>query len=376
MKLQNRNKNYYIQIADWMLDFNLTINELLVYAIVYGYCQTGENCYYGSTKTMAELLGLEKDSKGHASEYLNSLEEKGLLHKEEIKLVDKQKMCKYYVTTDREGRVEEQNVDYITIQPWMLKRFRNGALMIYARIQNMSRNKNAYFNNSEDLKKWLGSNCTNADLRRRYINKLIKSGDIEQMQIGEIEALRAVIPEEIIKNTNSGKMGTPMAKWEHLDENSGKTGTPSGKTGTNNLITLNLDNLIYIINDTDKFYKTNFLVLKNETESGFNIEKLQLSKHVQEQMHKLLEAYRNNIDKGVNEITNALKLIIKAANAWQYPNIRKMNQMSDKQYQELYCLALELTDKERLRYSDPDGNLRTPEKIISIKLGKIIKKEK
>ena len=213
---------------------------------------------------------------------------------------------------------------------------------------------------------------------------------IEKVEIGDIEAYTAIIPDRIKHNTDSSKSGgavpktedfdegvkngTPVAKMEHLIKKGVKNGTHGVKNGTNNLNTLILDNLIDIINDMDKFYKTNFLVLKNETESGFNIEKLQLSKHVQEQMHKLLEAYRNNIDEGINEITNALKLIVKAANAWQYPNIRKMNQMSDKQYQELYNLAIELTDKERLKYSDPDGNLRTPEKIISIKLGKIIKK--
>lgn len=389
--MQNGNKNYYIQIADWMLDFNLPINELLTYAIIYGYCQTGENCYYGSTKTMAELLGLGKEAKGHASEYLNTLEEKGLLHKDEIKVVDKQKMCKYYVTTDREGRVDEQDVDYITIQPWMLSRYRNGLLMVYARIQNLSRNKNVYFYNPDDLKKWINTNCSNKELKRSYIKKLLNNRAIEKVEIGDIEAYTAIIPDEIKHNTDSFKSGglvpkvedfdvgvkngTPVAKTEHLIKKGVKYGTHGVKNGTNNLITLNLDNLVYIINDMDKFYKSNFLVLKNEeVESGFNIEKLQLSKYVQEQMHISLEAHRNDINVGIKEITSALKLIDEAANVWQYPNIRKMNQMSDKQYQELYNLALELTDKERLKYSDPDSNLRTPEKIISIKLRKIIGK--
>lgn len=239
------NKRYYIQIADWMLEFKLPINVLLVYAIVYGYCQSGDNCYHGSTKTIAKLLGLGEKGKGHASEYLNELEKRKLLRKEEIKENDKQKYCKYYVTTNYTGKVEDQDVDYITIQPWMLPRFRNAMLIIYARIQNLSRNRNSYIYDPEDLKFWTGQNCTNKDMRRRYIKKLIEQNAIELSdENSDLERYRAIIPDEI---KQSGKNGTPVAKMEHHDEKSGINGTVSGKNGTNNHNTLNVDNLNYVV---------------------------------------------------------------------------------------------------------------------------------
>lgn len=388
MIYKNKNRNYYIQIADWMLDFGLPINELLTYAIIYGYCQTGKNCYYGSTKTMAELLGLDMDEKGHASEYLNSLEEKGLLHKEEIKLVDKQKMCKYYVTTDREGKVEEQNVDYITIQPWMLNRFRNGLLIVYARIQNLSRSRNIYFYSPDDLRKWLNTKCANKELKRSYIKKLLDCKAIRSVELDDIEAYKAIIPSDIEQNINDSnngelvpiksedvdgvKNGTLVGKAKHLNENSVKNGTHGVRNGTNNLNTLISDNLDDIITEDDFNQNNKMIILKQtDIESNFDIERMQKSYYVQKEIQKTLEANRYSSDS-IAVIIKTLKLIIKTANVWSYPNIKKMNNMSDKHYKELYETAVEFIDKELIKCNGNE-NINTPEKLISIKIGQIIK---
>ena len=46
----------YIVIQDFMLtDLGLTGNDLLVYALVYGYSQDGESEYYGSLSHNSEL---------------------------------------------------------------------------------------------------------------------------------------------------------------------------------------------------------------------------------------------------------------------------------------------------------------------------------
>lgn len=225
-----------------MLEFDLPTNQLLCYAIIYGHCQTGENCYYGSTENMAELLGLKK-GKGHASEYMNELESKGLLRKEEVKNDGKQRMCKYYVTTSISGRVEEQNIDYITIQPWMFKTMglKNNLLIIYARIQNLSRSNNIYLLSYSDLAKW--ASCEKRKIRG-YINDLIKLKAIELNEIAKQEGYKAIIPENI---SNSQKWNTLPKNGTPIPKNGTplpKSGTPLPKNGTNNNIYNLIDNLI------------------------------------------------------------------------------------------------------------------------------------
>lgn len=335
---KNENRNYYIQIADWMLDFNLPTNLLLTYAIVYGYNQTGNNCYWGSAKTMASLLGI--NSSGHATEYLNELEQRHLLCKEEVKIPNKQKMCKYYVTTDWEGKVEEQNVDYLTIQPWMFKKYnlRNNLLLIFARIQNFSRSRNYYFYNCDDLARW--ANCDSSRIRN-YIKQLINGGYIEKIDLINDEGYRSI---DFNKWSTSSNSGVPF------DSNS-KSGVEISKSGNNNLTTLeSTDTLLYIIK-------------QNEISSYFNIEAFQKNEDVQYEMLRELEANKYS-DETLNKIRKSLMLITKTVDAYNYANIRKINKLSSKQYKELYSLAYELVD---------DKNAITPEKIIASKISKYIK---
>lgn len=258
-KKKEENKNYYINVADWMIEFDLPTNLLLTYAIVYGYCQSGDNCYFGSTETMAELLGIK--SGGHAAEYLNKLEEKKLLKKEFVKVQGKQKMCKYYVTTDRKGKVESQNVDYINIQPWMFKdlNLRNNKLLIYARIQNLSKAGNPYFLNIEDLAGWVS--CENRRIRG-YINELLKENLIEQLELGINEGYKAIIPNKI---KDSKKWRTTPKSGGPLDDENPNSGEPTPnnggltpKSGDNNLsynlYDNNINNNTFINNNIDNIY--------------------------------------------------------------------------------------------------------------------------
>lgn len=262
MGTKERNRNYYINIADWMLAFNdLTEMELMCYAVVYSFNQAQYSCYTGSCEEMSWLLGLK--GKSSASEYLNALEKKGYLRKEEVKYIGKQKMCKYYVTTDWKGKVEDQNVDYITIQPWMFKKLglRKSQLLTYARIQNLSRSKSVYYYDFEDLQKW--TKCKNEkDFRRRVINELIKKKLIELSDISTTyECYKAIIPNNLnIQNNtpikSSGKSRTPSAKPEHLTPGSGKSRTESGKSRNNNLNNLDINNNNIINNNIDYIYNT------------------------------------------------------------------------------------------------------------------------
>jgi len=74
------NENY-ITIQGWMInDLNLKGNELLLYAIIYGFSQNGEGEYYGSQRYISKAM---KISLPTANKLINSLLKKGLIIKKE-----------------------------------------------------------------------------------------------------------------------------------------------------------------------------------------------------------------------------------------------------------------------------------------------------
>lgn len=51
----------YIMVQNWMVsELNLSGNELLIYAVIYGFSQDGRSVFSGSLSYLAELLGLTK----------------------------------------------------------------------------------------------------------------------------------------------------------------------------------------------------------------------------------------------------------------------------------------------------------------------------
>ena len=86
-------QNTYICIQSWMItELDLKGNDLMIYAIIYGFCQDGESRYKGGRSYLAKwtnstVRGVQKN--------LNHLIEKGYLAKEE-KRVNGTKVCDYY----------------------------------------------------------------------------------------------------------------------------------------------------------------------------------------------------------------------------------------------------------------------------------------
>lgn len=81
----------YVVIQSFMLtDLHLKGNELIVYAVIYGYTQDGSHWFYGTRGHLAEWCGA---TKGTVSNCLRSLLEKGYIRRREI---------------DRSGYVEVQ----------------------------------------------------------------------------------------------------------------------------------------------------------------------------------------------------------------------------------------------------------------------------
>jgi hypothetical protein len=75
-----KNENYIV-IQGWMVnELGLSGNELLCYALIYGFSQDGESCFKGSRKYIAQLLGVS--SLNTVDKILANLIEKSLLIKE------------------------------------------------------------------------------------------------------------------------------------------------------------------------------------------------------------------------------------------------------------------------------------------------------
>lgn len=90
--------NNFIAIQGWMrTKLNLKGNELLIYALIYGFSQDGNSSFKGGRKYIADWCGCSLDTVDRS---LGSLINKGLL-------------AKYPHTDDRGRRL----VDYVAIQP-------------------------------------------------------------------------------------------------------------------------------------------------------------------------------------------------------------------------------------------------------------------
>ena len=89
------NTKNFIVIHGWMVDeLNIKGNELLVYAIIYGFSQTENQFFTGSLQYLADWT---KSTKQGVMKNLKSLLEKNLIQKEEY-YVNQVKFVKYYTT--------------------------------------------------------------------------------------------------------------------------------------------------------------------------------------------------------------------------------------------------------------------------------------
>lgn len=83
----------YFNVLGWMItDLGLKGNELLVYAIIYGFSQDEENVFSGRRKYLADWLKVDVKS---ISRILNSLTDKGVIMKE-TKTINGVQFCDYW----------------------------------------------------------------------------------------------------------------------------------------------------------------------------------------------------------------------------------------------------------------------------------------
>ena len=87
-----KNENFYV-IQGWMInELNLSGNELMIYAIIYGFSQEQNSWYEGSLSYLASFINCK--SKTTLMNILKSLIDKGLIEKQDYK-INNVKYCRY-----------------------------------------------------------------------------------------------------------------------------------------------------------------------------------------------------------------------------------------------------------------------------------------
>ena len=97
------NSNNYVVIQGWMCnELGLKGNELLIFALIYGFSQDGDTRFYGSRSYMANTFNISLPTVDKA---IDNLEEKNLI---EVTLVDDAKTGKH-----NEYQVNQKQINYL-----------------------------------------------------------------------------------------------------------------------------------------------------------------------------------------------------------------------------------------------------------------------
>ena len=93
----------YIVILPWMREeLDLKGNELLVYALIHGFSQESQGCFFGSLEYVCNACGC---SRGTAISTLRGLVDRGLLHKREL-FENNIRLCQYTAITGGSAKIE------------------------------------------------------------------------------------------------------------------------------------------------------------------------------------------------------------------------------------------------------------------------------
>lgn len=260
----------YIAIADWMLEYKLNIRELLTFSIIYGFTQDKKQ-WYGSLNTIAEWIGINPKSSNNVLRYINPLVKKKLLNKQVV-FINKTKRCIYQTTIDKGPVVNNPDVDYTIIQPWMITDYglKGKDLILYALIYSYSRrgsgNYCKYIENY--YQKWL---CVRKDHIDRQIQRLKDKKLIESFNDGYI----AILPEKVVE-INTSQNDSLLTQSDSLVPQSDNLVSPKvigNKPEINNLSNnLFLNNNVVEDIDLDRFVSMVICVSEDFRNDQFNKE--------------------------------------------------------------------------------------------------------
>lgn len=85
-------KDSTIEVISWMLELGIGGNELLTYALIYGFSKDGQGVYFGSIPYLCAWLQCSRPT---AVSVLKRLQEKGLVEKEETHKYGASHRCEY-----------------------------------------------------------------------------------------------------------------------------------------------------------------------------------------------------------------------------------------------------------------------------------------
>ena len=175
-----KNENF-VQIGAWMINhLHLRGNELLIYALIYGFSKDGNSVFRGSINYIASWFGISERS---TIENLKSLIEKKLITKNIIKSNGNIIGCEYAVTPisiSNEIKSYLHNQDYIVIMGWMINQLhlKGNELLVYALIYGFCQNTQSKFKGSlKYITNWL---CITEPGVIKVLKSLINQNQIEK----------------------------------------------------------------------------------------------------------------------------------------------------------------------------------------------------
>lgn len=187
------NRENYISLQGWMVrDLHLKGNELIVYAIIYGFSQAENQVFNGSLQYLADWTNSTKQG---VIKCLKSLTEKGYIVKTD-RLINGVKFCEYYAT---ELNTVLNKVEYPVEQslPKGIK-------------QSLPNNISSY-NLTENIKKII--DYLNAKLDAKYSYTAKKTQDCIKARFNEIAGLTVEDFYSVIDKQYEKWNGTDMEQY-------------------------------------------------------------------------------------------------------------------------------------------------------------------
>ena len=195
----------YIVIQDWMIaDLQLKGNELLTYALIYGFSQDGESEFKGSLKYISEFIGVSKRT---AQRSIENLVDRGIVEKrvEEISGV---KFNRYMACEKADTPIDKMTTGYSQNDHGGIVKMTTNNTNIYNTNNNTSNNTKdkgtpaRYFDDEELNNKFLEFLSMRKKIRKpvrtdRALKALLKK--LHELSGGDVGLMKQIIDQSLDK---------------------------------------------------------------------------------------------------------------------------------------------------------------------------------
>lgn len=195
----------YIVIQDWMIsDLQLKGNELLTYALIYGFSQDGESEFKGSLKYISEFLGVSKRT---AQRSIENLVDRGIVEKrvEEISGV---KFNRYMAHKEADTPIDKMTMGYSQNDHGGIVKMTTNNTNIYNANNNTSNNTKdkdtpaRYFDDEELNNKFMEFLSMRKKIRKpvrtdRALKALLKK--LHELSGGDVGLMKQIIDQSLDK---------------------------------------------------------------------------------------------------------------------------------------------------------------------------------